>query len=456
MGLLIKNGTIVNSDKKYIADVLCVDNKIAEIAKSIESTNDCEIIDAKGCFIIPGGIDPHVHMKLPTNAGSSADDFNSGSKAALWGGTTSIIDFVTPHRGELLSDAISHRLSESSDCCASFSFHISPVEWQDDMDEQIKQCIKNGFTSFKVYAAYKDSIGISDDDMLKVMTSVGKHGGLLLIHCELGDEIDFKKTEFANQGKLSPLFHPLSRPAYTESRAVKKAIDLAYKAECPIYIVHVSTQESLIHIRNAQKRGQNVYAETCPQYLLFDDSQYNGSFEDAAAFVMSPPLRKKKDMDALWAALSDGTLQTVGTDHCPFSIHQKATGANDFRKIPNGVGGVEHRLQLLYTHGVITERISINKFVEITSTNAAKIFGLYPNKGVIAIDADADMVIWNPTEKSVISSHTHHQNTNINIYEGMYITGSPEIVILQGKIIKKGNDFSSEVSDGHYLKRVLR
>ena len=454
MSLLIKNGTIVNSDNKFISDVLCVDNKIVEIANCIElSDDDSEIIDASGCFVFPGGIDPHVHMNLPSKAGFSSDDFNSGSKAALWGGTTSIIDFVTPHRSQFLDEAIHQRLTEASNCNTSFSFHISPVKWHDDMDGQIKQCIDLGFTSFKVYTAYKDTIGISDDDLLKVMKSVGKHGGILLIHCELGDAIDSNKSELAKQGKFSPLYHPLSRPSYTESQSVKKAIGLAYEANCPIYIVHVSTQESLTQIRKSQKRGQFVYAETCPQYLIFDDSKYNGEFIDTASFVMSPPLRKKEDIDALWVALADGTIHTVGTDHCPFSSKQKAEGVDDFRKIPNGVGGVEHRLQLLYTYGVVSGKITINKFVELTSTNAARIFGLYPKKGIIDVGADADIVIWNPEEKSMISSTTHHQNTDINIYDGMEIVGSPEYVILDGKLIKEGNSFSNELSVGRLLKR---
>lgn len=437
MGLLIKNGTIVNAESTQKADIFCNDGKIVEIEKNIRlnSTPD-STIDAAGCYIFPGGIDPHVHMHLPSPAGYSSDDFLIGSNAALHGGTTTIIDFVTPKKGQFLADAIALRKEEAQNCLSNYSFHVSPIEWRDSIEEEIINCINNiGLKSFKVYMAYKDSIGLNDDVLLKIMKAVGKAGGIVTAHCELGDDIEILRNKLASENKLSPKYHPLSRPAELEAKAVKKAIELAKKAECPLYIVHVSSKESLVYIEKAQKNGQKVLAETCPQYLLLDDAKYIGSFDQAAAYIMSPPLRKKEDSIALWEAIINGTIVTIGTDHCPFTLKQKRLGKYDFRKIPNGAGGVEHRLALLYTYGVLEGRITINHFVALTSTNAAKIFYMYPAKGVITVGSDADMVIWNPEIKNTISTVTHNQNSDLNIYEGIVTKGSPEFVIIDGNII---------------------
>ncbi len=434
--ILIKNGTVVNSDSIEKLDVLCSKSKIIKVGSDLDCDNpNCTVIDAKGCYVLPGGIDPHVHMYLPSTAGFSSDDFESGSKAALHGGTTTILDFVTPKNGETLDNAITKRIAEAAKCVTDYSFHISPIEWQSNLDKQIKRIVNKGFTSFKVYMAYKETIGLNDDALRKVMNIVGNAGGILLIHCEMGDEIEQKRNELVSEGKTEPKYHPASRPPLSESEAVKKAIDISYHEKCPIYIVHVSTKESLEHIRAAQTKGQIVFAETCPQYLMFDDSLYVGEFKETSKYVMSPPLRKQSDCDALWEAVADGTIATIGTDHCPFNSSQKEFGRNDFRMIPNGVGGVEYRMQILYTYGVVTGRISMNKFVQLTSSNAAEIFGLYPEKGIIKNGSDADITIWNPDSDFVISKSDGHQNCDINIYEGMKITGSPKLVINWGKIV---------------------
>ncbi len=438
MRILIKNGTIINSDSTIVADVLIEDGKIIKIEKNlISNTSSDKIIDAKDCFVIPGGIDPHVHMHLPSPAGYSSDDFLSGSKAAIYGGTTTLIDFVTPKKGQSLEKAIEQRKLEAENCQTNLFFHVSPIEWRNSMEDEIKNCFDSGFKSFKVYMAYKSSIGLNDDVLLKVMKAVGKAGGTITIHCELGDDIEELRNEFAEEGKLSPEYHPLSRPSELEAKAVKKAIELAGKANCPIYIVHVSAKESLKYIKEAQAKGQAVMAETCPQYLLLDDSKYMGEFDQTAPFVMSPPLRKKENNNELWKAIIDGTIKTIGTDHCPFTLKQKQTGKNDFRGIPNGAGGVEHRLALLYTYGVLTGKISINQFVALTSTNAAKIFGLFPAKGVIAVGSDADIVIWDKQIENVISAKSHHSDCDINIYEGIKTIGIPKVVILDGVIPTK-------------------
>ncbi len=416
--------------------MLIEDGKIIKIEKNlVSSLSSDKVIDAKDCFVIPGGIDPHVHMHLPSPAGYSVDDFLSGSKAALHGGTTTLIDFVTPKKGQSLNEAIEQRKLEAVKCQTNLFFHVSPIEWRNSMEAEIKNCFNLGFKSFKVYMAYKSSIGLNDDVLLNVMKAVGKAGGTITVHCELGDDIEELRNKFAEEGKLSPEYHSLSRPSKLEAEAVKKAIELAKKANCPIYIVHVSAKESLKYIKEAQDKGQKVMAETCPQYLLLDDSKYMGEFNQAAPFVMSPPLRKKEDNNELWKAITDGTILTIGTDHCPFTFKQKEIGKYDFRSIPNGAGGVEHRLALLYTFGVITGKITMNQFVALTSTNAAKIFGLFPAKGVIAVSSDADIIIWNKHKENIISVKSHHSKCDINIYEGTKIVGLPKIVIKNGEIV---------------------
>jgi dihydropyrimidinase len=414
-----------------------------------------KIIDAKGKYIFPGGIDPHVHMHLPSHAGYSSDDFRTGSIAALFGGTTTIIDFVTPRKKQNLIEAFKERLKEAENILTDFSFHISPVDLHSGIQDEIKELIDRGITSFKVYMAYKNTIGLEDDVLLEVMKIISNNGALLTVHAETGDEVEELRTKYAEENCLSPEYHALSRPDKTEFEAVKKVIEFSEKTGCKVYIVHVSAKESVELIAEAQKRGLSVFGETCPQYLLQDDSKLKGTFENTAAFVFSPPLRKKEDQTELWKALKNGTLQTTGTDHCPFTFEQKKAGENDFRKIPNGTGGVEHRLGLLYTYGVLKEKINLNDFVKITSTNAAKIFGLYPRKGEIAVGSDADLIIWDPSEEYTISKNTHKQNCDLNIYEGTKLNGAPEYIIKGGKIVFNKNVLYLENIQANFLKRTL-
>ena len=455
MKLLIKQGKIVTSEKTYISDIVCIDGVISEIGENLNPENVDQKIDASGYLILPGGIDPHVHMHLPTNAGYSSDDFFTGSKAAIFGGTTTLIDFVTPHKGQSLTKALEERKKEASNSIIDYSFHVSPIEWKSTTEEEIRICIQEkGITSFKMYMAYKNSIGLENEDIFKVMKAVGKYGGIVTMHCELGDEIEDLRDSFAKEGKLSPDYHPLSRPAKMESRAVNKVIKLAGQANCPLYIVHVSAKKSIKYISRAQKKGQRVFAESCPQYLLLDDSKYIGDFNDTAPFILSPPLRKSKDSKALWSAINKKYIQTIGTDHCPFMMKQKNIGKNDFRKIPNGAGGVEHRLALLFTYGVKSNKITLNEFVNITSTNAAKIFGLYPQKGEIAVGSDADLLIWNPNQKNTISVKSHHQNCDSNIYEGIKSIDAPQYIIRKGETIVKDGVLFQKKSKGQFLSRT--
>ncbi len=432
--ILLENGQIFFNDKLIESDILISGGKIKKTGKELYPNNVVNKINCSGLQIFPGGIDPHVHLNLPTSAGYSADDFNSGSRAAIIGGTTCLIDFVTPTRGQSIIEALHSRRKEAEKSICHVKFHVSPVEWTNNTEEEIIHCIQNeGIKSFKVYMAYQSSIGLSDKDIFKVMKVVGKYGGIVTVHCEINETIEKLRAQFISEGKTAPKYHPLSRPNKVEAEAVKKAIELANKAECPLYIVHVSTRESLDHIKKAQSKGQPVYAETCPQYLLLDDSLYNQPFDKASAFVMSPPLRKKEDQEALWQAMQDGVIQTVGTDHCPFTLDQKRNGINDFTKIPNGAGGVEHRMSLLYTYGVLKKRISLNKFIEVTSTNPAGIFG-FKKKSKIMEGMDADFVIWDPNLIEIISANTHHQHCDLNIYEGFEITGKPFMTIVNGEI----------------------
>lgn len=455
MKLIIRNGKIITADNIFSGNIIAENGKISNIYTADQGDQYAgNEINAENMLIFPGGIDPHVHLYLPTPAGYSADDFYSGSKAALYSGTTTVVDFVTPKRGQSIVEALHLRKEEAKNSLVDYKFHVSPVEWTSNTKNEILHCIKNeGVSSFKVYMAYKNNIGLDDADILKVMEVVGNAGGLVTVHAEMGDDIESLRNQFVTEGKIDPEFHALSRPATMEAAAVKKVIKMAEKAGCPVYIVHVSCKKSIDYIRKAQENGQVVYAETCPHYLLLDDSKYKGDFNKVSPYVMSPPLRKKADQEALWQAIKDGVIQTIGTDHCPFNLNQKKYGLHDFRKIPNGVGGIEHRLALLYTFGVLQHKITLNQFVDLCATQAAKIFGLYPQKGAILPGADADLLIWNPSIKKSISYKTHHMNCDNNIYEGFETMGAPEYVIRMGCIVyNRQNDSLITDQTGRFIK----
>lgn len=439
MSILISGGTIVTSAGMFPGDVFLSGGKIAEVSRPGQDLSPaCQkaaetIIDAGGQLVMPGGVDPHVHMHLPTAAGYSSDDFLTGSRAALHGGTTTLIDFVTPLKGQSLPEALEKRREEAAHALTDCFFHVSPVEWRNSMPDEITACMQEGIRSFKVYMAYKDSIGLDDVRLGKVMQAVARAGGLLTVHCEDGDRVEALRNQYYKRGFRGPSAHPLSRPPDTESHAVGKAIKMAARFECPLYIVHVSCRESVSLIRDARAKGQEVYGEACPHHLLLDETLYEGTFREAAPYVLSPPLRGQSHREALWEGLADGSLQTIGTDHCPFMMEQKEKGRNDFRKIANGAGGVEHRLSLIYTYGVLAERISLPQFVNAVASKAADIFGLSPAKGHLVPGADADIIVWNTRKEAVISSETHHQHCDHNIYEGIPVKGMPSQVILKGK-----------------------
>lgn len=452
MSILVRNGKVVTSTTETFADVLIESGKISNIGPNL-TVNAERIIDATGMWVIPGGIDPHVHMHLPTPAGPSADDFFSGSQAALHGGTTTIIDFVTPSRGQAIVEALKLRIEEAANCLTDYTFHVSAIEWNRDVAKDIAHCIDMGFPSFKVYLAYKNSVGIDDNALYHVMHTVAQNGGLVLAHCEVGDEIEVLRDFYASQGLTSPKYHALSRPARYEALAVKRAIDLADQTQCPLYIVHVSATDSVKHIVQAQKSGQPLFAETCPQYLVLDESLYDGDTEKVIKYVMSPPLRSPSDKETLWNAIANGTFQTVGTDHCPFNLKQKLVGKDDFRLIPNGAGGVEHRFALLYTYGVLAGKITPSRLIDVFSTQPAKIFGLYPQKGDIAVGSDADIMIWDPNSTTTISAKTHHSKGDLSIYEGIEIQGAAAYVIKGGFVVIENGVLQPNLKPGNLLKR---
>jgi len=438
--ILIKNASIVNYNSIIKADILCEGKKILLIDKNI-NVSDAKIIDATDKYAIPGGIDTHVHFSLPTFAGLTPDDFLTGSRAALWGGTTTVIDFVTPLKNQSLIDAYKQRREEASDALVNVFLHVSPIEWTDKTAQEMNILVKEyGVKSFKVYMAYKNSIGIDDNTLIRVLETVGKLKAITIVHCENDEIIEYLREQFYNSGRVSPQYHALSRPRYSEAEAVNRLALYASVLNVPVYVVHVSTQAAINLIKEKQRQGIKFYAETCPQYLTFTEEMYNRPFEEAAKYVMSPPLRKEEDRLALWDAIIDNTVSTIGTDHCSFTNEQKLLGREDFRRIPNGAGGVEHRLEVLYTLGVNSGKISMQDFVRLTSYNASVLFGL-KGKGMVKQGYDADIVIWNPKQERIISVENHKMNSDNNIYEGMQVVGQPEIVILGGKIVKAQGQF---------------
>ncbi|HTA62712.1 MAG TPA: dihydropyrimidinase, partial [Bacteroidia bacterium] len=375
MSLLIKNGRIITAADDYVADIFIEDDKITTIGKNLD-VKATQTIDAKNKLVIPGGIDPHVHLDMPFMGTYSSDNYETGTRAALFGGTTMVIDFILQTQGKSLHDALKEWQGRSNgNALGDYSFHMAVTDFNDKTKAEIKDLVeKEGITSFKTFMAYKGALMIDDRQMVGLMNEVKKQGGMVTVHATNGDVIDFLVAKHKSEGKLSPLYHYLSQPEITESEATGRFADMAYHTGVPAYVVHMTCEGALNQIRDADKRNQKVFVETCIQYLVLDASLYDKGFE-SAKWVMSPPLREKKDQETLWAGLNQGTVQVVATDHCPFMWEQKKMGEHDFSKIPNGHPAIENRMELLFSEGVKKGRISLNKFVEVSSTNAAKIFG---------------------------------------------------------------------------------
>jgi dihydropyrimidinase len=453
--LLIKNGTIINANDTFEADVLIKDDKIIRIEKNMLLPDaDVTVIDATAKYIIPGGIDPHVHLDLPTPAGNSSDDFYSGSIAAIAGGTTCIIDFVTPSRGESLTQALYKRKAVASMSCIDYSLHVGITWWDNSLAEEIEYCMKHeGITSFKTYLAYKGTIGISYEELYEVMKVVAKFNGLVTVHCEDGDSVYAMQQQLIKEGKTSPRYHALSRPTEVEVEAVEKVLAMAAETQCKVYLVHISTAKSMDVIN--RYRTKNVFVETCPHYLLLNEEVYNNDDFEIAKYVISPPLRSKTDNEILWHQLSENLIDTVATDHCPFNLQgQKDKGKHNFTRIPNGAGGIEYRTALLYTYGVLTNIITLQQWVALTSTHAAEIFGISNTKGSITIGKDADIVIWDIEKEKIISVDNQYQHCDSNIYEGFHLKGLPEIVICKGKIAFENGKMNTNDLKGAFLYRT--
>ena len=455
MSVLIKNGTIVNADQSFSADVLCADGKIQEIGSNISAPNGAEIIDAAGQFVMPGGIDPHTHMQLPFMGTVASEDFYTGTAAGLAGGTTMIIDFVIPSPQTSILEAYHQWREWAEKSVADYSFHVAITWWDETVHADMKTLVeKHGVNSFKHFMAYKGAIMAPDEILVNSFNRALELGAMPTVHAENGEMVAQLQKKIFDMGITGPEGHPLSRPPEVEAEAANRAISIANVYGVPLYIVHVSTKQSLEAITRARNSGQKVFGEVLAGHLLVDESVYlDKNFESAAAHVMSPPFRAKEHQDALWKGLLSGNLQTTATDHCCFCADQKAAGKDDFRITPNGTAGVENRMEVLWHHGVNTGLFNMNEFVKLTSTNAAQIFNIYPRKGSISVGADADIVVWDPEKTKTISAKTHHQNIDFNIFEGMEVKGCASHTISAAKIVYANGELKVERGAGRYVDR---
>ena len=459
MSILIKNGRIITAVDDYMGDVFIENETITHIGKSLDMEAD-EILDASGKYLFPGGLDPHTHLDMPFGGTVSADDFETGTRAAAHGGTTTLVDFAIQTKGQSTLEALDtwHAKAEGK-TAIDYGFHMIVTDLEDDRVHEMKMLADEGVTSYKLFMAYPGVLYVDDGTIYRAMRKAGENGTVVCMHAENGIVIDEIVKRALAEGKTEPKYHALTRPTRMEAEGVHRAISIAEVANVPVYIVHLSSSDALEQVMLARNRGVHAFAETCPQYLFLDHSYYEQEGFEGAKYVMTPALREKWNQDELWKGLKFGDLQSISTDHCPFCFKdQKILGINDFSKIPNGGPGVENRMSLVFNGGVNSGRISLNKFVELTSTAAAKTFGLFPKKGTIAVSSDADIVIFDPNRKETISvdnSCTHHMRVDYNAYEGFEVTGFTETVLSRGKIIIKDCEYMGKKGDGQFLKRGL-
>ena len=454
MKVLIKNGNVVTAVDNYFADVLVEDGKVSVIGAKLSMEAD-KVIDASNKIVIPGGIDPHTHMELPFGGTFASDDFRTGTIAAAHGGTTTIIDFAVQYHGESLIQAIDnwHKKAEGK-TAIDYGFHLITTDLPDERVPEMRQLISEGVMSFKLFMAYPGVFLVDDATIFRAMKNAGQAGGLICMHAENGIVINEIIKHALAEGKTAPKYHALTRPTKAEAEGVHRAIAIAEMADAPVYIVHLSCADALEEVREARDAGLPAYAETCPQYLFLDYSLYEREGFEGAKWVMTPPLREKWNQDKLWQGLQGNDLQVISTDHCPFCMkEQKELGRDDFTKIPNGGPGVEHRMSLIYNGGVAGGRISLNRFIELTSTSAAKLFGLFPRKGTIAVGSDADIVIFDPNEEMTISVETHHMNVDYSAYEGTQVKGVTKTVLSRGRVVIEDGKYVGKPGDGQFLRR---
>jgi dihydropyrimidinase len=452
--LLIKNANVVTATDRYTADIYIEGETIHTIGKNLAHKAD-QVIDAAGCYVFPGGIDAHTHMELPFMGTFSSDSFESGTLAGLHGGTTTIIDFAIQKQGDTLNSALNQWNEKAGGkAVGDYAFHMAVTDFNPKTQAEIKDLVESkGITSFKIFMAYKGALMVDDRQTVELMEEVKKYGGMVITHAENGDMVDHLVDENRKAGNTHPKYHVLSHPAIAEAEASGRIMDIAHSGNHPLYIVHMTCEEALDRVRESTKRNQKVWIETCVQYLVLDESVYFQEGFEGSKWVMSPPLRKKKDQDALWAGINQNLVHTVATDHCPFCMDQKKMGLNDFSKIPNGAPGVEHRMELMFSEGVGQNKISLEKFVDVTSTAPAKIFGLFPRKGTIAVGSDADLVIFDPKAKHTLSASTHHMNCDYSAYEGRQLTGKVKSTILRGTLVINEGKALVGRGFGKYLPR---
>src|SRR5712672_4365491 len=453
---VIRKGTVVTATDTCLADVGINGDKVTAIAAQLPTENAGRVIDAANHLIIPGGIDVHTHLDMPFGGTTSADDFETGTIAAAFGGTTTLIDFAIQYKGQTLRQAFDAWMKKAHDkAVTDYAFHCIITDLGSAQLEEMGQLIREGVTSFKLFMAYPGVFMLDAATIFKAMRQAAKYSGLICMHAENGGAIDVIVQQALAEGKRAPKYHALTRPTTAEAEATSRAIALAEMAGAPVYIVHLSCNEALEKVREARDRGLPAYAETCPQYLYLSLENMDAPGFEAAKYVFTPPLREKWHQEKLWQGLARDTLQVVSTDHCPFCFkEQKELGKDDFTKIPNGGPGIEHRLSLIYTGGVHGKRLSPNRFVEIVSTAPAKLFGLYPRKGTIAVGSDADLVVFDPNQEQTISANTHHMRVDYSMFEGIKVKGMPDIVMSRGRVLVENDKFHGKAGSGNFLKRA--
>jgi dihydropyrimidinase len=458
MRTLIRNGTVVTAERTVAADVLIEGEAIKEVRAGIPADGVERVIDAGGMYVLPGGIDCHTHLDMPFGGTTSSDDFETGTRAAAFGGTTSIIDFAIQARGTRMRDALDTWWKKAEGkACIDYGLHMIVTDLGacglEDMDELVDE----GVASFKLFMAYPNVLMVDDATIFKALSRTAKNGALICMHAENGSVIDVIVARALAEGKTAPVYHALTRPPRAEAEAVHRAIAMAEIAGAPVYIVHLSSEDALNQVREARDRGVPAFAETCPQYLLLSIEELERPGFEGAKYVFTPPLRPKEHLPKLWDGLKHDHLQVVSTDHCPFCFEdQKVLGKDDFTKIPNGGPGIENRLQLIHHHGVNAGKISLNRFVEITSAAPARIFGMYPKKGHIAAGSDADLVIWDAGALHTISAGTHHMRVDYSMFEGFEVKGNARTVLSRGEVIVDNGQWVGRTGRGRYLKRAAR
>lgn len=451
---VIRNGTILTADLTYKADVLIENGRIAAIGQGL--TGDTTL-DATGCLVMPGGIDPHTHLEMPFMGTYSADDFDSGTRAALAGGTTMVVDFALPAPGQGLLDALKIWDNKTARAHCDYSFHMAVTWWGEQVFDEMADIVDRGITSFKHFMAYKGALMVNDEEMFASFTRVGDLGGVALVHAENGDVVAELSARLLAQGNTGPEAHAYSRPPQVEGEATNRAIMIADTAGVPLYVVHTSCEDAHEAIRRARQAGKRVWGEPLIQHLVLDESEYaNPDWDHAARRVMSPPFRNKRHQDSLWAGLAAGSLSCVATDHCAFTTDQKRTGIGDFTKIPNGTGGLQDRMPVLWTEGVGTGRLTPNEFVAVTSTNIAKILGMYPRKGAVLVGSDADLVVWDPEAEKTISAQDQQSAIDYNVFEGRHVKGLPRYVLTRGHVAVTDGAMSSREGHGEFVAREPR